>query len=386
MQQYKNHPKAVFFVRNFIVGGLEKVLVSAVNILVNHGWEISIVWSGYVEKNHLWEDISPKVKQIFVTKIWHLPLFAKPTNPLLKFFWYLISGILVYLNKYISPHIPDFDTYDYVIDFANGSSLVYRIPLHNKQKRIVWMHGAFSGFQSKKKFQRRKLFDYDKLVCLTEDFQSQFVQVYPQYKDKICHIYNPFNLTLPEIDEKEKLKAQQLQPFFLHVARIDTDKDIPTMIKAYAQFAYQTLSPTKLVFVGDGKQKDYFKKYVAKLGLTDKIIFNGLSSCPNAWMQQAKALILSSYKEGLPTVLIEGQIAKTLVVSCDCKEGPAEILKNGEAGLLFPVGDVERLAEILTDIDADTFDKEKYISLATDNLFRFGEAEFVKKFNALGKN
>lgn len=377
--------KAIFFVRNFIVGGVEKVLVSTVNILIDAGWKVTVVWTGCVDENHLWKNISPKVKQIYASKIWHLPLKQKPKNPLAKFAWYIVSGLLIYLNRFISYRIPEFNTYDYVIDFKNGSSLIHKFSLRENQTKIVWLHGAFSGFQNKQKFQKRKLFDYDKIVCLTKDFETQFNAMYPQYKNKICQIYNPFDLLIPPMNEEELKKTEIYKPFFVHVSRIDTDKDILTVLKAYVKFQDKTKSKTNLVFVGDGKQKEYFEKWVAEKGISDKVFFCGTSSFPYVWMQQAKALILSSYKEGLPTVLIEAQICKTLSISSSCLEGPAEILLNGEAGILFPVGDSNKLAEILSAVDADDFDNQKYVNCATQNLYRFNKEEFMKKFNLLGK-
>ena len=376
-------PKFVFFVKDFIVGGVEQVLVSAVNALVENGSEVAVVWTGCLEKNHLYQQINPKVKQFDTDEIWHLVGKRKPSAPLQKFIYHLKKNLNLYRLRNIRKYIPEFDSYDYLIDFKNGSSKIYNIKTQPHQKKIVWLHGAFSRFWKKKKFAKYKLLSYDKIVCLTESFERQFKQAYPQYKDKICQIYNPFNLSLPSLDEKELGKALNYKPFFVHVSRIDSDKDILTAIKAYKKFAEKTNSSTKLVFIGDGKLKEYYAHLVQELGLADKIIFNGTSSCPAAWMKHAKALILCSFNEGLPTVLIEGQIAQTLVVASDCEDGPDEILQNGQSGLLFPVGDETKLAEILVDVDADNFDSQKYVASATKNLYRFGKDEFLKKIETL---
>lgn len=376
--------KAIFFVRNFIVGGVERVLVSAVNTLSKNGWKITIVWTGMVEKNHIWQTISPDVQQIYASEIWHLKLSEKPQNFCSKFLWNLRSKLVIWLNRYIAKHIPDFHTYDYVIDFKNGSSLLYNIPLHAHQKRIVWMHGAFSGFQKKKKFQHKKLFSYDKIVCLTEDFKNQFLQYYPKYASKIYQIYNPFDLSLPPINQNEEQQIKKMQPYFVHVSRIDTDKDINTLLLGYEKFITDTKSKTKLVLIGDGKQKNHFQKMCQEKGLDKQIIFYGTSQFPYQWMQNAKALILSSYKEGLGNVLIEAQISNCLAISSDCPEGPKEILKAGQAGILYPTGDYNCLASILSDVDSQNFNKEKYILCAQQNLYRFSSEEFIKKFNQLG--
>ena len=52
-------------------------------------------------------------------------------------------------------------------------------------------------------------------------------------------------------------------------------------------------------------------------------------------------------------VLVEALITNGMVISSDCPVGPKEILENGRSGILFPVGDknklVEEIQKILTD-------------------------------------
>jgi glycosyltransferase involved in cell wall biosynthesis len=46
-------------------------------------------------------------------------------------------------------------------------------------------------------------------------------------------------------------------------------------------------------------------------------------------------------------VLIEAAASGCALISSDCRYGPREILNHGELGLLYPVGDVARLADCL---------------------------------------
>lgn len=371
--------KFAFFTGPFIVGGLEQVLVNASNVLVKAGHDVTIFWSGYVQKNHLYDQILPTVKQVDCCALFHFPIPPNPKGKVKKKLWELKYWILMRRLRKIADYIPDFDTYDYLIDFRNGFSKVCDIPSKPHQKKIFWSHGAYGYFLEGKMLKQSKIFHYDKIICLTEKFRQQFITAHPKYADKIQAIYNPFDLNALKKKAKEPcLQAEELAPFFVHIARIDVDKDITTMLDAYADFYEKTKSPTKMVFLGDGPLKPDFEKKVRNKGLDDQVFFMGSVANPMAWTSKAKALILSSRKEGLPTVLIEGQIAETLVVSSDCPDGPGEILKEGKAGILYPPKDTETLAEILSDIDSGKIEPAPLIQEATNHLTRFDENTFLK--------
>ena len=77
-------------------------------------------------------------------------------------------------------------------------------------------------------------------------------------------------------------------------------------------------------------------------------------------MKNAKFFIHSSYCEAFGLVLIEAMITNGMVISSDCPTGPREILENGKSGILFPVGDKERLVEEILRVLNDKNLVEKY--------------------------
>jgi glycosyltransferase involved in cell wall biosynthesis len=85
--------------------------------------------------------------------------------------------------------------------------------------------------------------------------------------------------------------------------------------------------------------------------------------------------VLSSAWEGLPNVLIEAMAVGIPVVSTDCKSGPSEILKEGEYGLLIPVGNPQAMAEaILTVLSGSSR------AIASDWLEQFSLDYAVNKY------
>ena len=58
-------------------------------------------------------------------------------------------------------------------------------------------------------------------------------------------------------------------------------------------------------------------------------------------------IILSSFYEGLPNVLLEAISLKKFIISSNCPTGPSEILLNGKAGFLFNDGDHVKLSNFI---------------------------------------
>lgn len=379
--------KLIFFVKDFIVGGVEQVLVSALNALCAQGHEILIVWTGYVEKNHLYQQLNPAIKQLNTNDIWHLTGENKPKSPLKKIFYFGKRKLNLFYLRNIGKYIPDFETYDFLIDFKNGSSNVCDIKTCSNQKKIVWIHGAFVRFRKKKKFKRYNLLSYDKIVCLTESFKRQLVNLFPSAAQKVYVIRNPFDIdAIWQKASENNVELKQYQPYFLHVARVSADKDIQTMLDAYKMFYEKTKSAINLVLLGNGDLLEYYQGKVKQWGLQNKIFFLGNKSNPFLWMRNAEALVLSSFNEGLPTVLIEGQICQTLVVASDCEDGPDEILEHGKSGILFRVGDAVQLGEILERYYRRQIDKNKYIQAAADHINQYDKSEFLRRVNRLLEN
>jgi glycosyltransferase involved in cell wall biosynthesis len=126
-------------------------------------------------------------------------------------------------------------------------------------------------------------------------------------------------------------------PLILGIGRLTEQKDFPTLIRAFANLQ-KTLS-SKLVILGEGRQRNELEELVSSLGIVDHVHMPGFESNPYAWIARSSLFVLSSKWEGSPNVLTESLALGTPVVSTDCRSGPREILNGGRYGPLVPVGD-----------------------------------------------
>ena len=190
-----------------------------------------------------------------------------------------------------------FDKYDIIIDYVSGSS--FKQLKQVKKPKITWLHCSINYAIANKIPGRLK--GYDKIVCISDSFLSEFAKECPEYKDKLIRIYNPIDYK--QITQICKKQSGYDGKYFLCVGRMDSDKDIPTIISAFSDFYKRENRPDiKMVFVGDGNIANDMKKMAGQSDAAKNIVFLGKIPKPYGYMHGAMAHILSSYNEGLPTV------------------------------------------------------------------------------------
>ena len=164
-------------------------------------------------------------------------------------------------------------------------------------------------------------------------------------------IYNP--VITDELYTKSKEHAehsffQLKEPLFLNIGRLSPEKDQATLLKAFAQLLKKT--PARLIILGEGTERAALETLIATLGIREFVSLEGHKENPYPYFLQSDALILSSTREGLPTVLIEALALGAPIVSTDAESGPREILNNGLYGELVPTGDTAALAKSMQSV------------------------------------
>jgi colanic acid/amylovoran biosynthesis glycosyltransferase len=131
------------------------------------------------------------------------------------------------------------------------------------------------------------------------------------------------------------------------VARLAEQKGHLLLLEAAAKLK-QDGTQFQLVLVGDGPMRPLVEARIRELDLGDRIVLTGWLSGKDVRKQivTSRALLLPSFAEGLPVVLMEAFILGRPVVATYVA-GIPELVEPGASGWLVPAGSVDALAEAM---------------------------------------
>jgi GalNAc-alpha-(1->4)-GalNAc-alpha-(1->3)-diNAcBac-PP-undecaprenol alpha-1,4-N-acetyl-D-galactosaminyltransferase len=130
------------------------------------------------------------------------------------------------------------------------------------------------------------------------------------------------------------------------LGRLSPEKGFDRLIEAFARVAGDH-PDWHLSIVGEGRERARLEALVERLGLQGRVLLPGRTSEPGLRLARAQAFALSSRYEGFPNALLEAMASGLPCVAYDCQSGPADIITDGQDGLLVPDGDVARFAAAL---------------------------------------
>jgi glycosyltransferase involved in cell wall biosynthesis len=125
----------------------------------------------------------------------------------------------------------------------------------------------------------------------------------------------------------------------------------------------------ELVLAGDGELRQAVERLAVELGIESQVRVTGWITTQQVREEilQSRALVLASFAEGLPVVLMEAMSLGRPVVSTYVA-GIPELVLDGECGWLAPAGDVGALAQTLREC----------LSSTPERLLAMGEAARIR--------
>ncbi|MCA9264280.1 MAG: glycosyltransferase [Planctomycetales bacterium] len=136
-------------------------------------------------------------------------------------------------------------------------------------------------------------------------------------------------------------------PRLVSVGRLHEQKGTLLLLDA-AHRLVASGEPLELILIGDGPMRGEVEQRISELGLSDRVKLLGWQTGAEiqAWLARSRALVLPSFAEGLPVVIMES-LAMYRPVITTYIAGIPELVSNGDCGWLVPSGDVRSLVHAM---------------------------------------
>lgn len=165
----------------------------------------------------------------------------------------------------------------------------------------------------------------DKVLCVSEAVKKFLVALDEIPPSKGVVIYNP-------VSTPKALSVSKEAPFtIVTVGRLEKVKNQELLLRAFSEMKSTS---SRLLIVGDGREKQRLETLAATLGIADRVLFTGFTSEPEYYLSQAHLFVLPSFSEGFGIAAVEAMLLK---VPCLCSNvgGLPEIIDEGATGWLF---------------------------------------------------
>lgn len=137
---------------------------------------------------------------------------------------------------------------------------------------------------------------------------------------------------------------------FVCIGRLCEQKGQLLLVKAIANLKEEGIE-CRLVLVGDGELRSPIEHLIEKFDLQNEITITGWASSDDVKEEilKAKAMILPSFAEGLPVVIMES-LALARPVITTYIAGTPELIENNVNGWLIPAGDIQALTNMIKQV------------------------------------
>ncbi|MFB2918979.1 glycosyltransferase family 4 protein [Aerosakkonema funiforme] len=349
-------------------GGAERALVLVAEGLMNKGYDVSIVTIAGIERDFY--QLPKKVNRL------SLNIAANSPTPI-HAVWNNLYRLWV-LRKTIQSLQPEV-----VISFLDTTNILTLLALFNTKYPILVseQNNPITETQNLWSKLRRLTYPMAAKVVSVSDGVDAYFDWLP--KNKRAVIYNPVQ---PIKDEPIEIDlppgAAPEKKWAIAMGRLTYQKGFDLLLPAFQKISNKYPDWQLLIF-GEGELRRELEDLREKLGLTNQVLFPGLTANPIGMLKSAKLFVLSSRWEGLPAVLFEALSCGLPVVSMNCPSGPQEIIRDGIDGILVPNGDVSAFTSAMDRLMSDSEERARLASRASEAVDRFSLDKVVKKWELL---
>lgn len=346
----------IFFTSTLNIGGIERVFLNYAGLLSDRGYDVTylVCYDG----------------GDFFHRIPHrVALCNLGTNKLRK--------SLFALARFLKEKNPD------AIIVANSATIIVYIAklISRSNVKIIASHHNYLNVDVSSVWDKNVVWKFynrcDAVIAISRGIYTHLLE-HDVLKEKIKLIYNPINISEIETLSKENTLLFP-ERYILFVGRLSKVKNIAMAIRAFKLF-HQKFPSYCFFVVGDGPEKFYLQNLVNELELAGVVRFIGCVSNPYPYISSASLVVLSSFSEAFPTILLESLSLGKTVVSTPT-QGACEILDGGKLGYIIDsFDDYCEFAKMIELAIREPFNKETLVSAVYK---QYDGTDSIKKIEAI---
>lgn len=333
--QAKNSGYVALLLPELRIGGAQKVILTLAKEFIARGLRVDLVL--LAEEGELVGEIPEGVRLV--------PLGQQFSKNII----FLIRSVLR-LSSYLRKNHPDG-----LLSTLTGTNLLAVVAhaLSHVSTRLVLREAASLANirHSYLLFLMRYLYrKADSVVVLTDCMKKEMEEKLRIPAEQLIRIDNPLDLEKIKIESLKPLPDDYdcSHPYVLSVGRLASPKDFFTLLAAFKKVSLN--SQIRLVILGEGPDRPLLESLIQELSLADRVALRGYDPNPYRWMAGATVFVLSSRWEGYPNVVQEARALGVPIIISAYDDSASEV--GGRKSLLFPVGDTEILAKLLSGVVA----------------------------------
>ncbi len=194
------------------------------------------------------------------------------------------------------------------------------------------------------------------LVAVSEEVKSSLLRERRIPAGWVRVIRNGISLEPARTDQRtQKRREWGLSPdafVVMAVGRLAAIKNHALLVRAFARALPAAGRPAALVIAGDGAERPSLERLIEERGLRDHVRLLGVRRDVRDLLLAADVFAVSSLSEGISVALLEAMAAGLPAVATRVG-GNAEVVADGETGLLVETGQEDPLARALLTLLGD---------------------------------
>ncbi|WP_298238031.1 N-acetyl-alpha-D-glucosaminyl L-malate synthase BshA [uncultured Algibacter sp.] len=316
---------------------------------------------------------------------------------------------------YHEVNVPEYPLFHYQpYELALSSKLVDMVKLHKIE--ILHVHyaipHAYAAYMAKKMLQEEGI--YVPIVTTLHGTDITLVGSHPFYKPAVTFSINKSDAVtavssslkedtlrlfdikneihvVPNFIDLEKynhnftdcqrgMMANDSEKIITHISNLRPVKRVQDVISVF--YNIQKEIPAKLMFIGEGPEKENIELQCQELGILDKVIFFGRSNEIDKILCFSDLFLLPSQTESFGLAALEAMASGVPVISSNTG-GIPEVNKQGVSGYLSDVGDIDDMTTNALHILSDDTRLKTFKENARSESLKFDLHAIVPQYEAI---